>query len=118
MEMKTISAELRLRRALLANLPAVRKRNLEPAQQSLVFREDQSPVKWTGPNKLFRISDKQVYINSNGTEVQHSIYKVKSYLEYHPDATMEARSVLRPFKNEMKTVSVQIREAMHPRDPR
>ena len=79
LEMETITAELRIQQALRKNLPPASKVVLQPGQELLVYREKQNP-NWTGPFKIIRLLDKQVFIDRHGTEVQHSVSQVRPYV--------------------------------------
>lgn len=100
MEMETIPAEIRLRRALLSNLPAASSIPLYSDQEDLVYRGDEKPFKWAGPFHITRLEDKQVYNDRNGKEVQQSITQVKPF---HRDVFLKnihdsIRSFVKPSK--------------------
>ena len=80
--METISSELRLRRALLSRLPAAATTitQLKEGTEVLVFREDAKQIRRTGPYKIVKTENKQVFIIRNGKVVQHSISQGKPFL--------------------------------------
>lgn len=119
-EMETIASELRLCTALLSKLPIISNHNLQIEQKVLVFREKEKPCKWTGPYKVIRLCDKQVFIDGNGEEVQHSIAQVKPYV-YEPqeEAYETFYSMLKPFSSmNQELIEVNITEVLHSQDPR
>ena len=79
-EMATISAALRLQKALLANIPAACAQSYKIGQKVMIFREGQHPP-WTGPYHVTNVTNKQNFIDRDGKEVQHSISQVKPYIE-------------------------------------
>ena len=79
LEIDTITAELRIHQALLRNLPSASKMVLQLDREVLVYREKQNPH-WTRLSKITRLLNKQVFIDLQGTEVQHSFSQVKPYI--------------------------------------
>lgn len=120
MEMETITSELRLRQALLSRLPNASKQDLEIGQEVLVFREDEKPIKWTGPFKITRIEDKQVFVDKAGQQVQHSVAQVKPYVKDTQHELVEALfTTMNPmFTKRYESHNVHLSETLHPRDPR
>lgn len=119
-EMETISNELRLRTALLSRLPNAATFDLEVGQAVFVYREGHQPYKWTGPYKVTKIEDRQVFIDRDGQEVQHSRSQVKPYLVDPPDEIVEAlfTSVRSMSSRKYELTNVNLTETLHPRDPR
>ena len=126
LEMETITAELRIQQALLKNIPPASKTVLvlKPGQEVLVYREKQNPH-WTGPFKITGSLDKQVFIDRNGTEVQHSVSQVKPYIR-DPNSLYSSiqYSLLHPIapqsssKPSYSLNSNFLTETLHPSDPR
>jgi len=119
-EMESITAELRLRKALNSNLSAAASKVYKAGDEVLVFREDEKPVKWTGPFKVLRVDDKQIFIDRKGSEVQHSVSQVKPFYRDSGEEYVETLySMLKPLMEGEKCVaSVKITETLHPADPR
>jgi hypothetical protein len=86
-EMETITSELRVRRALSAIIPTASTEPYSAGQKVLVYRDNESPH-WQGPYSIIRIENKQVYIDRNGKEVQHSISQIKPYIDSINDESM------------------------------
>lgn len=78
-EMETITAELRLRKALLLRILKASSTELTSGQKLLIYREYATPH-CIGPMKSKRIEEEQIYLDMNGRGVQHSITQVKPYL--------------------------------------
>jgi hypothetical protein len=95
--MKTVTSELRVHRALSANIPTPSTKSYSAGQKALVYRENYSPH-WQGPYKIIRIENKQVYIDRNGKEVQHSISQIKPSIDSINGESMNTLcSKLKPF---------------------
>lgn len=119
-EMEAITSELRLRTALLSKLPSASKYNLREGKQVLVYREKEKPYKWTGPYKIVRIDDKQVFIDRNGEEIQHSRAYVKPYIDESHDHAFETRyNMVQPISLvKQELFKVNLTKVLHPQDPR
>jgi hypothetical protein len=118
-EMETITSELRVRRALSANIPTASTKSYSAGQKVLVYRETESPH-WQGPYNIIRIENKQVYIDRNGREVQHSISQIKPYVDSINDESMNTLCcMLKPFySKQQRPIKVFLTETLHPADPR
>ena len=89
----------------------------------LVYLEKQNHH-WTGPFKIIRLQDKQVFIDRNGTEVQHSVSQVKPYVrdpEYLYSSTLY--SMLHPLVSQKPSTpsyslsNTFLTDTLHPSDP-
>ena len=124
LEMETITAELCIQQALLKNLPPASKLVLQSGQKVLVYREKENPH-WTGPFKIVRLLDKQVFIDRNGTEVQHSVSQIKPYVR-DPESLYSSTlySMLHPLVSQKPSTpsyslsNTFLSDNLHPSDPR
>ena len=80
-EMATITADLRVSRALRAKLPPATRYDLVPGDNVLVYREETShrgrrAGKYVGPFRISKIRDKQVFVIRPDGEAQYSVTQV------------------------------------------
>jgi hypothetical protein len=118
-EMETIISELRVRRALSANIPTASTKSYSAGQKVLVYGDNESPH-WQGPYKIIRIENKQVYFDLNGKEVQHSISQIKPYIDSVNDESLNTLyCMLKPlYSKQQRPIEVYLTETLHPADPR
>lgn len=126
-EMASVTAELRIRKALLSRAPRNVDVVLEPGDKVKVYRE--TDRKYIGPFPVLRINGKQVVVLQNDTEKKFSLHKVIRIDQYeriiNGDIQLEElREMMGQFKsqpaheNSKPTFNVHITEILHPSDPR
>ncbi len=127
-EMETITAALRIRRALLSKVPRNADLKLSIGDKVKIFRE--SGKKYIGPFPITRIDGKQIFVLDRDKEVQYSIHQLVLAKEYdkilNGDETIESLyTMTRQFKTSKRAQNprgdpyqVHITEIIHPADPR
>eukprot|EP00171_Calliarthron_tuberculosum_P022791 IDg22791t1 len=127
-EMATITAELRVRKALMSKVPRNADLILHPGDQVRVYRE--TDKKYVGPYPILRVDDKQVFLLIKDKEVQFSLHQVILSSKYDSivngentvqiihNATKQFRSSNRTMRQKQKPLSVHITEIVRPKDPR
>lgn len=73
-EMSTITAELRIRRALMSKAPRNVDIVIEPGDKVRVFRE--TDRKYIGPFPVIRVDKKQIFVLQKDVEKQYSLHQV------------------------------------------
>lgn len=73
-EMATITAEIRIKRALLSRVPRNTDLNLNLGDQVRVYRE--TDRKYIGPFPVIRTDGKQVFVLQNNTEKTYSLHQI------------------------------------------
>ena len=118
-EMERIISEIRLRHALNTNIPPASKQDYKVGQKVLVYREKENPP-WQGPYTVTKIENKQIFIDRNGKEVQHSISQIKHFVDNSSEAIIETlHCLLGPYLNTIQNPNdVYLTETLHPTDPR
>lgn len=127
-EMEQITAELRIRKALLSRVPRSADIVFSKGQLVRVFRESDS--KYVGPYPIIRIEEKQVFLLINDKEVQFSIHQLIPAKEYEEIKNgdryiKQIHHMMKQFKSTSqkeystnKDPKILITEILHPRDPR
>ncbi len=120
-EMATISAELRIRRALKAKVPPAADYILAPGDLVRVRRE--SDRKLFGPYPVTRVTGKNVFIYRDGHEVQHHLVQVVPERTLNGDSTLQLvrdqlSRVTCPASRQPRSNDVNITSVLHPADPR
>lgn len=125
-EMATITAELRVRKALMSKIPTAASYVINPGEQVWVYRE--TDKRYIGPHPVIRVEDKQVFILVGNKEVQHSIHQVipdqdfqkltneTCFMDIPHSAMIQFKSNHRLHKRDTQEVLIQ--EIIHPSDPR
>jgi Reverse transcriptase (RNA-dependent DNA polymerase) len=118
-EMETITSEIRLRKALKSNIPAATNQNYDIGQKVLVYRERDNPP-WQGPYNVTKIENKQIFIDRNGKEVQHSVSQVKPFIIESKEGTQDTLHCnSSPLDSTLNNqIGVNLTETLHPADPR
>lgn len=80
-EMSTITAELRIRQALLSRVPRNADTIIEPGQKVKVYRE--TDRKYIGPFPVSRVDGKQIFVLQNEVEKKYSLHQVLPIDQYN-----------------------------------
>jgi len=126
-EMATITAELRLKKALLSKVPRNADLTVETGDMVRIYRE--TDKKYIGPFPVIRMDGKQVYVIQNDREVQYSLHQILPAVKYDSMVngtyvTDILRAVTPSLKSSIKTkdtdstAKVMITEILHRSDPR
>lgn len=125
-EYATITAELRIRKALMSRVPRTTDLVLHPGDQVRVFRE--TDKKYTGPYPVIRVDGKQVFVIDKDKEKQFSLHQCIPAKDFDDIASgqnhmetmhsMVKQFVSRPHHRESSPLQIHITEVLKPRDPR
>ena len=128
-EMATITAELRVTKALRSKVPRNADLVIFPGQRVLVWRE--SDKKYIGPYPVIRVDDKQVYLLDGNVEKQFSVHQVipekqfnsiingDDFIESLHTGVIQFKSTKEERKSEDENQKeVHIIEVLHPKDLR
>lgn len=116
-EMETIVSKQRIHKAISSNVPFSATYEFKPGEEVLVYREKEK-VKWTGPYHITRIENKQVFIDRDGTEVQHSISQIRPYIRELPVPTGSTESMLYSMFSTYFSTPTYVTETLPLNDPR
>lgn len=104
-EMATITVELRIRKSLCSKTPPAAGYVL--AAEDFVRVSHESDRKLLGPYRVKKLDGKQIFINRNGTQVQHNIAQVVPERVFNGDETLRVlrnqltKAVLSVFTNQL-----------------
>lgn len=85
-EMETYVAEERIKLAIRKNIPASALYNFTAGDLVLIYRElGKNTANWTGPYKILRVEDKNIFIDRQGEEVKHSVHQAKPFIKAGTD---------------------------------
>lgn len=125
-EMATITAELRIKRALMSRVPRNADLVLEPGDQIKVYRE--TDRKYIGPFPVIRIDKKQVFVLHGNVEKAYSLHQVIRADRFeriiNGDAQLDdlkemmTQFITEPSREYYGTFNVHITEILEPSDPR
>ena len=125
-EAATITAQLRVRKAMLAKVPRDVDLVLKRGDMVRVYRE--TDKKYTGPFPVERVDGTKVFVIVNGHEVQHNLDQVILSKEYDNLVNGESSidlfyTAIKQFRStkprhKLKDFDIYITKVLHPRDPR
>ncbi len=108
-EMEAFVAEARVRTALNSNIPATATTVFHPGQEVLVYREKAKPNQWTGPYHVTRVEDKQVFIDRDGEEVQHSATQIKPFIKNaQEDLMLAMKQTFEPLSTSVEKKNCEV----------
>jgi len=97
LEMNTITAELRIRKALLSKVPPSADYILNVGSKVRVVRESDRVIK--GPFTITRVDGKQIFVDYDGTEKQFSITQII------PDQVLNGDYSLHELRKQLNSVT-------------
>lgn len=99
-EMERITAELRVRQALISRVPPAAQYVIAQGDLVRVYREGDK--RFLGPFPVLRVAEKEVFVNQNGRLVHYNISQVVPHQVLHRPNTSLAESHMTTLRSQLQ----------------